>query len=79
MLPPGLAMLYRLYPIVALVVAITVIFLSCNYFLHLQFCFKFFYCFILSYFCFTLSMCFVILHFVYYEQSVLLTVIVIPS
>ena len=42
MLPPGLAMLYRLYPIVALVVAITVIFLSCNYFLHLQFCFKFF-------------------------------------
>ena len=59
--------------------AFTVAFLSNNcYFLHVHFCFKFFYYFILAYFCITLSICFVTLHFAYYEQSILLTLIVIP-
>ena len=59
--------------------AIIVVFVSINHFIHLHFCFKFFYYFILTYFCISLSICFGTLHFVHYEQSILLIVIAIPS
>ena len=58
--------------------AITVAFLSTNHFLHLHFCFKFFNYFILAYFCISLSTCFVTLNFVYCDQSISLTAIIIP-
>ena len=47
-------------------------------YVHLNFCFRFFCYSILAHFWISLSICFGTLHFVYYKQSILFTVIVIP-